>query len=300
MRPSVAAVIVNWRRAEDTVRAVRSLAGSTQLVMPIVVDNGSGDGSAAKMRAALPDAEVLESEANLGFGGGCNVGISRARELGARYVLLLNNDTEAVEPDFLTALVEALESDPRAAVAGPLVHFPDGSVQPTVGRLPSFRYAVRLAVDRPRGAAPLVPGGRVRAEFLAGVCLLVRVEALVQVGGFDETYFMYGEEADLEGRLADAGWSLVFVPVRSIIHHHQDVSDDPVAQVQIRAGFVRFCLDHRGSVSGAAVAAWFLVGALSRDLRRRRWFEVPALAGALGALHSQRGVRRRPAPPPVR
>ena len=286
----VAAVIVNYNRADDTIRAVRSLARLTTPVDAIVVDNGSGDGSAAVIRAACPEATVLETEQNFGFGGGNNRGIERAAEDGADYVLLLNNDAEVVEPGFVDELVRVLEEDRGAGVAAPLILFPDGSAQPTVGRRPSFRYAVRLALDRRLHGGAAIVHERRRVEFVNAVCMLVRTDVFRRVGGFDERYFMYGEEADLEQRIVDAGYSLEYVPIRSIVHHHQEVSYDPAAQLQMRRNFIRFCFDHNGAVSGVLTACWFMLAAIARDAAGRRWSEAPALGRALRGIGGGRGA----------
>lgn len=287
---SVAAVIVNWNRADDTIRAVQSLPPVEHV---IVVDNGSTDDSARRVREACTGIELLALPDNLGFGGGNNRGVARALELGADYVLLLNNDADVIEPSFVALLVEELERASDVGAAGPLVEFPDGSVQPTTGRLPSFAAALRLGMDR-RAARPTHAAAEpVRVEFLNAVCLLVRAEAWRSVEGFDERYFMYGEEADLEFRLQRAGWALLHVPVRSIVHHHQAVTANAHAQLQMRKNFVRFCLDHRGRMSAVAVAASFLAAAFARDVRHRRLDETRRLGRALVQLRTASSTASR-------
>lgn len=278
---SVAVVIVNWNRATDTIRAVRSLPAVEHV---IVVDNGSTDDSTQRIGEACPAIELVALADNLGFGGGNNRGVARALELGVDHVLLLNNDAAVIEPSFISRLVEELERAPDVGAAGPVVEFPDGSIQPTTGSLPSFAAALRLGFDRRTGHTSKRALDPVRVEFLNAVCLLVRGRAWRSVGGFDERYFMYGEEADLEYRLQRAGWALLHVPVRSIVHHHQAVTTNPQAQLQMRENFVRFCLDHRGRASAAAVALSFLAAALARDIRRRRLDETRRLVRALAQL----------------
>jgi GT2 family glycosyltransferase len=105
------AVVLNWNGGEDTLRAVESLRG----VETIVVDNGSTDGSAAEVERRFPQVELIRTGANLGFAGGNNVGIRRALERGADWVLLLNNDAVA-DPGVAAALERAAAARPDAGL----------------------------------------------------------------------------------------------------------------------------------------------------------------------------------------
>src|SRR5262249_30569432 len=117
-----------------------------------------------------------------------------------------------------------------------------------------------------------------------GACLLVKRELLDRVDGFDEGYFMYGEEADLAWRARREGWTSIFVPVPGVVHHHALGEQRGEGAVLSRRNFVRFCLLHRGRAWGAATALFSLAGAAGRDLRRRRRRELPALWDALRAV----------------
>ena len=281
MSGRVAAVVVNYNRAQDTIRCVASLRSLVEPVEPIVVDNASTDDSASVIRSALPDVMLVVCESNRGYGAGANAGFRRALELGADYVLTLNNDTELVNPTFVMELRRALDTTKAAGIAGPRVRYGDGTVQPTIVRLPSFRSAVRLAVDRRVGRTVSVPSERRFVDAVNGVCFLIRRETLEDVGGFDERYFMYVEEADLCARAAQAGWRTIFVPVESVIHHHERGELRGDSAILIRRNYIRFCATHRGRLSAAATTLCFLAAALARDARRRRAVESRALVGSL-------------------
>src|SRR5436190_24389108 len=119
--PSLVAVVLNWNGGEDTVRALDSLSG----IETICVDNGSIDGSAEEVERRFPEVELVRTGTNLGFAGGNNVGIRRALDRGADWVLLLNNDAVA-EPGLADALARAAAVRPDAGALACKVLFEDG------------------------------------------------------------------------------------------------------------------------------------------------------------------------------
>ena len=118
-------MILNWNGWEQTLDCVESCRRLTWSNFRIlVVHNASSDGSEEILRERLPDIEIIQSGSNLGFAGGCNVGIRRAIENSADYIWLLNNDT-IVDAEALSVLVAALENDPAAGFAGSKIYFHD-------------------------------------------------------------------------------------------------------------------------------------------------------------------------------
>jgi N-acetylglucosaminyl-diphospho-decaprenol L-rhamnosyltransferase len=263
----VVAVVVNYNGGDEVVAAVRSLSILEEPVRVVVVDNGSTDGSPDVLSRELPDIEVIRSPENLGYAGGNNLGFRRARELGAEFVLVLNDDAELVDPTVVRVLVERMEARPDAGIAGPLVVHDDGTPQPTVARLPSFAEAVRLTLARRLRRRPSLPSAERVVPALNGVCLLIRSETLAATGGFDESFFMYGEEADLAHRAAVAGWRSLFVPAKGVVHHHRAGEVRGSAAARVRSNFVRYCLYHRGRTSAMATAALFWIAAVARGER---------------------------------
>jgi GT2 family glycosyltransferase/O-antigen ligase len=287
--PRVHAVVVSYNARDDTLASIRSLRTLEGLSGIVVVDNASSDGTDVAVEKEFPGVELVRSPVNRGYGGGNNLGFARALALGAEYVLVVNSDVEITNPRFLKELVAKLEADPAAGIAGPLVRLPDGSVQPTVERWPSVPLALRLALKRRLGRSRgRKKEGRVPA--VNGVCFLVRRSVLEATSGFDEQYFMYGEEPDLAARAKAAGSETLFVPVESLIHRHEHGEVRGESARQIRVNFVRFCLDHRSPLSGVVTAGLFLVVAAARDARRRKLTELPPLASALGALFPARST----------
>ncbi len=201
--------------ALGTARASVEAAGLRAEV--IVVDNASDDGSAEAALAADPSAALIRLPANVGFGVANNLAFESAR--GATW-LLVNPDAR-LEPGAVGRLVDFLAVSPRTAIAAPSIAGPGGAE--SAGMLPSLPSAVGhfLFVNRlpvaargawrgfqlPRGAArPL------RVEWASAAVLAVRPAAIREVGGFDPTIFLYGEDVDLAARLGDAGWEVWLVP----------------------------------------------------------------------------------------
>jgi len=284
----IVAVVLNYERPDDTVRCLRSLRSLEGLDGVIVVDNASRDDSVVRLRREFEDVELIAADENRGYTGGNNLGIRRALARGAGFVLVLNDDVEVVDATFARVLADRLSSDPRAGIAGPLVRYPDGSSQDTIERFPSFPLALRLALARRLGHHRGPPAAAREVDAVNGACLLVKREVLHDVGGFDEGYFMYGEEADLAWRARRRGWKTLFVPVPAVVHHHPRNEQRGRAAVLPKRNFVRFCLLHRGRASAGATGLLFLAGAAGRDLRRRQPHELPALREELRAVWGER------------
>ncbi len=216
--PPVYAIVLNWNGYQDTLDCLAALAEDPESrVRVLVVDNGSTDGSEARLRDAWPDIELIQTGENLGFAGGMNVGIRYAAERGAAYVWLLNNDTRP-QRGALAGLVTCADSD------GSLGALSSRVVRLRRSGMPGESYDT--AFIRPKGR--LVPircegaeGGNEPcryAERLYGVSLLLRMETIARVGLLDERYFHYYEEIDLIERMRRAGWQ-VGLSCRSLVLH---------------------------------------------------------------------------------
>jgi GT2 family glycosyltransferase len=214
-----AAVLVNWNGADLTLQTLASLdrAQGRERLRVVVVDNGSTDGSAARLRRERPDVELLATGRNLGFAGGNDLGLRLVlADPRIARVLLLNTDVE-VDPGFLPPLVDAL-ADPRVAAAGPKIFYfdPPDRLWAAGG---SLRIRETVTVERGRGrpdGPELSRPGDV--TYLTTCCLLVRREALTAVGLLDPVFFLNVEDADWCRRALDLGWRLRYVPESRIWH----------------------------------------------------------------------------------
>jgi len=214
-----AAVLVNWNGADDTLATLASLdrAAGRERLRVVVVDNGSTDGSAERLRRERPDVELLATGKNLGFAGGNDEGLRLVlADLRIARVLLLNTDVE-VDPGFLAPLAAAL-AEPRVAAAGPKIFYfdPPDRLWAAGGRLRIREtVAVELGRGRPDGPEFSRP---LDVSYLTTCCLLVRREAFEAVGLLDPVYFINVDDADWCRRALDRGFALRYVPESRIWH----------------------------------------------------------------------------------
>ena len=202
-----------------------TLAGSLRPCCPetldtevIVVDNASTDGSADMVAAEFPEARLIRNAENVGFPRGNNVGIAASA---GRYVLLLNSDT-MVPAGALARLVAFMDAHPQAGACSPRLLQLDGTPQPyAFGCDPTLGYLLRRGFSRLLFRRPLHDWGvaeTIEVDWVSGACLLIRREAIDQVGGLDEAMFMYFEDNDWCRRMRLAGWQVYYVPTVAITH----------------------------------------------------------------------------------
>ena len=265
----VSAIVVTHNAAAWIERSLESLAGTGAEV--IVVDNASTDGTPGLVREKVPDARVIEQE-NKGFGAGNNTGM---RAASGRYYLLLNPDAWLTE-GALDKLMAFADEHPDAAVVGPRLLNPDGSLQRSVRGYPSpWRIATEYFFLRklgPRTHALNAFFGEqfdhesVRdAEYLFGACLLVRREAVDEVGGFDEDFFLMSEEVDWCYRFREAGWKVLFYPGAEVFHV-VGASLNPRQFHAIVRGHLQFLRKHRGEREAERARRVMLWGLRARGL----------------------------------
>ena len=217
----LAVVVLNWNGLEDTRALLPTLAAcrlpSGWSLETLVVDNGSSDGSAAAIAAEFPDVTVLALPENRRFAGGNNHGLRHALGRGADAVMLLNNDTRA-DPGLLERLLMALDQDPAAGAAGPLIYYgvPSQLIWYAGGMLsPALGWSAHRGVRQiDQGQYRSVE----RTGYITGCCLLARRAVWEKVGLLDERYFIYAEDADWCLRARAAGYPLLFVPTARLWH----------------------------------------------------------------------------------
>jgi N-acetylglucosaminyl-diphospho-decaprenol L-rhamnosyltransferase len=295
--PSVAVVIVTFESAETLGACLDSLRRYVGIPYEIaVVDNASTDGSATLARDHPAGARVIENPANLGFAAACNQGL---RGTSASHVLFLNPDAE-VTAGALEVLVAALDSRPSVGAVGPRTCHDDGTIQVSTGPDLTLmtemrqRRLVRGVRDRePR--AVLEASARHATEhepaWVSGACLMARREALEAVGGFDEEFFLYEEDADLCRRLREAGWRVLFTPAAEIRHRlGRSMARTPErSRLEYHRSHLRYYRKHNGLLARGALRALLagrgiaglVRGALAGTPADRAW-AYRVLAMALG------------------
>jgi hypothetical protein len=218
--PHVVVVVLNWCDEEMSRACLRSLeAVDYDPLTILLVDNGSPDGSGERLREAFPHLDYLQTGSNLGYTGGNNRGIEWALEREADYVLILNNDA-LVEPGAIKRLVDtAAEADQPVGGVVPKILFHDEPDRIWFGG-GSFSALKGLGLHWREGE-PDRPGLEEEARevtFMTGACILLSAPPLRRVGGFDEDFFAYVEDADLSLRLRKGGYSLVYEPRARVLH----------------------------------------------------------------------------------
>ncbi len=186
----------------------------------IVVDNGSTDDSVARVRGSRPHVEVIEAGRNLGFAAANNRALERAQ--GA--LLLLVNTDAMIEPHCAARLMDVMRADPSVGMAGPQLVNEDGSPQTSYEAVPTLvtetlnRSLLKRLFPRRFPGKHRRLAGPEPVESLIGAVMMVRREALEDVGGFDEDYFFFLEETDLAVRMRKAGWKVVHEPRARAVH----------------------------------------------------------------------------------
>jgi GT2 family glycosyltransferase len=209
----VGAVVLHYRFWPEVGSTLRALIKQTQPPERIViVDNWSNDGSIESMKEAFPELEVLESPANLGYGAGMNLGMKLALDWGMDAVLLLTHECR-LAPDALEALALRMKREPRVGVVGPLLAYRSepGVVFSAGGEIDRANWRPRH-FHEPRPLAEWAGRPPRKAQWLDGAALLLRSDAVREVGMLDEKYFLYFEEAEYLLKLGRLGWSVECVP----------------------------------------------------------------------------------------
>lgn len=272
--PRVHIVVVNYMGWRDTLGCLKSLrALDYKNSEVVVVDNFSPDESVTRIRQTYPDVTLLRTPMNLGFAGGNNVGIRHAINAGSDWIWLLNNDTR-VQPDTLRELVAVGEASVDVGVVGALlldIAYPHAVQARGGGRLNMF-LATTSVVDR---AEPP------RLDHIIGASMLIRREALQQIGLLDETYFFYLEDTDFSLRARRAGWILA-VAERAVVYHKGGgtLAGHPSlrsleADLHHARGTGVFIGKHGGRLALASASLRFVAVILVRLLRRQFLRTIP-------------------------
>jgi GT2 family glycosyltransferase len=220
-------VVVNFNAGKHLGEAVEGALRSSAVTRVIVVDNASADESLANLHA-LPGSKltIIRNPANLGFAVACNIGLAAST---ADNALLLNPDCR-VSNGAIEALIDVLRQPGRIGMVGPRLLNPDGSEQAGGRRkfpMPSLVFARALGsvglgrrVSRAGFAmhGEPVPHEPINVEAISGACMMVRREAVDDVGMLDEDYFLHCEDLDWCMRFQQKGWTIMFVPQASVVH----------------------------------------------------------------------------------
>ena len=291
--PKVAIVVLNWNGWQDTIECLGSLF---QVSYPnlniIVVDNGSKDGSVAKIRDYIKSkqksAEILELGTNLGYAAGNNMGIKQAlSDPGVKYVLILNNDT-TVDQDFLSKMMEVFSDNPKCGLVGPNIldyatrKYLPGPWPRQLKWMEILMYFSPLKVifmNLPFTDKHLLKGDKPQKAYVfAGSCLLFKREAIESINGFDEKTFLGWEEWIVSDKLTNLGYELYAAPL-SIIYHKVGQGTKKLASADKTIAFLkaekyvvnyyfRYPLYQKLLLSLVQLAIYSIAAAFNRSFRR--------------------------------
>jgi GT2 family glycosyltransferase len=218
----ISIIIVNWNTRELLLECLASIFETVKNMTFEVwfVDNASVDGSVESVKNNYPDINIIENERNLGFAAANNIALKR---MNGRYALLLNTDATLTE-SAVDELYSFMEDNHKTGIAcGQLLNM-DGSKQNSIANFPSLLsllcnetvlrilFPNKFPSKREEYTTPL------EVDSCIGACMIVRKEAMDEVGIFDEGYFFYLEETDWAYRMKQAGWKVFFVPTARIFH----------------------------------------------------------------------------------
>lgn len=289
--PTLSVIVVSFNTREDTLACLRTalaqdVAGGLEVLL---VDNGSSDGTVAAVAAELAQVRIVDAGENLGFAAACNLGAEAAT---GTYLLLLNPDT-LVHDGAFTALVDFARANPRHGIYGGRTLRPDGTLDPssawgapTLWSLLCFATMLSTLARRNPVLDPESLGGWQRdtvreVDIVTGCLLLTSARTWQRLGGMDEDYFLYGEDAELSARARRAGLRPVIVPGAVITHEvGGSTSSSGRKMTMVMAGKVTL-LRKTWRPGRAAVGRWLLLaGTSTRTLAERvtrrpgMWSEV--------------------------
>jgi N-acetylglucosaminyl-diphospho-decaprenol L-rhamnosyltransferase len=277
----VAVVIVNYQSYDELHACLESLGQACRVWPVVVVDHASDPAAAGALSSRFPDVRLLCLEQNAGFAAGINTGV---RATDAPFLLFINPDC-TIESEACCRLVECLERNPDAGVAGPRIRNADGSIQPSARRFPDLTTAV---AGRSSWLTRVLPGNPISrrnlpardasltsivdVDWVSGACMLVRRKAFDAVGGMDQGFFLYWEDADFCRRLDHAGWRTLYVPAASVVHvggrssrHAADASLEAFHRSALRL------YRKHASVAGRLLTPLVFVGLQARLAFMKRW-----------------------------
>lgn len=291
--PDICIVIVSWNVKDllkDCLESIQEDNCDVD-VETIVVDADSADGTPEMVRDLFPTVVLVEPEFNTGFSKGNNIGIAHAT---GHYIFMLNPDTRVVKGS-IQALYDFMEAHPKTGVIGPQLLNPDGTVQSSRRRFPTFWTAVFESTWlQPFAPKAILDTFYVRDHqddetvsvgWVDGAAMFTRKAVLDQVGGLDEGYFMYSEEMDWQRRVQAAGWEITYYPLPQI-YHYRGASSDQVStkrHIYFQNSKIRYFRKHHGNLTAGMLRLFLLTS---------YWWQI-ALESVKALIGHKRDLRRQ-------
>jgi len=219
----VVIVVLNWNGKKNTIECLMSLKNVDYPRFEIiVVDNASTDGSQISVKETFPDITLIESRENMGFGPGLNAGLRKAKTRAPDYVLCMNNDV-IVDKDFLKEMVKVGEMGAKIGGLAPMeyVHDDPDRINYAGGIMRPFGDKIFGHGKIDRGQFSLIRG----ISLLSGPAMMIKTDALLNTGLFDERFFYGPEDRDIALRLRKSGYFIAFAPAAKIWHKRRGATN---------------------------------------------------------------------------
>ena len=267
--PDISIIIVNWNTVGLLDNCVRSIMPADYLTYEIiVVDNGSTDGSEELIASKYPHVRLIRNRKNLGFSRANNQGL---RVSTGQYCLLLNSDTEILG-DALLLMTQFLNAHADVGAVGSRLVNIDGSRQFSCGLAPlnGWQLWYQHLLNKIWQRNPFTKRARMEdwtydvpfeVDWVGGAALMIRRQAIDQVGLLDEAFFMYVEDVEWCYRIRKQGWKIVYLPEATIYHVSQGSSQDPIgfAYHHGKTGYLLFHDKHYGKLSVISLRLFYAI-----------------------------------------
>lgn len=277
--PLVSIIIVSYNRLDVLRRVLVDLLHyiTEPRIEIILVDNASQEPIIENIRKEFPEVQVIANKKNLGFGGGNNIGARQAR---GKFLLFANSDL-ILRGNPLLAMLELFQTNPRAGIVGCQLLNTDGSLQPSYFRFPSLTMrfiqlsGLKVLINKIFPDLRFKYDSTSKLDFVSGAFFMIPSELFFEIGGFDERYFMYIEDADLGFQVKRRGMESVILNTKDIIHigqHYEEIGH-PFVYYHMNIGQLKFYAKNYGCwkyfafvLLSVVIFSWkLLIALLKRD-----------------------------------
>lgn len=227
-------IIINYNSVEYTLNCIDSVKRHINCRVRIIVIDNNSKQLPDKIMKIYPNIDFIQNSENVGFGKAINLSLKFAR---SKYIVLLNPDAAIIDHSF-NNIFNYLDKHSQVAIAGPMILDHDGSIQGSARRFPTIWTSI---FGRKSPLTRLFPRNQMTkreffcfngdnqkpksVDWVSGACMVIRTDILKYIGGFDDKFFMYWEDADLCKRLKESGWKIIYYPQAKIFHHTGKSSD---------------------------------------------------------------------------
>ncbi len=265
-------ILISYNNATQTIDCIKSIL-ETCINAPglIIVDNASADDTVMQVLKRFPDAQVIENDKNLGYAKAVNIGAAKSDA----EILVVSNTDVVYHPGCLDGLIKYLSENPGVAVAGPQQLYGDGSWEYSYGNFPGLKMGLRdlLMIESthtgirkflwPETRLDKVPK---KVDYIDGAIMAIRKSVFDELGGFDEDFFFYTEEAEFCFRVVKSGYDISFVPYLTATHYRggdiaEKVFDEKSAEMMIGSKLL-FCSKHRTSIETKIYSVFEMLSSL--------------------------------------